>query len=134
MKYEAIVNFEVRDEDVDILGLVKAAQKIDLSGVDLIGRTHDGEVTEELTMFWAERWTGPTRPRFSSPRPPKTSSGDLKWTRRPPTACGKGGRTFYETMAGKDLCAYPGGEQSLRVISEALEFIRRRADAMPEED
>jgi hypothetical protein len=38
----------------------------------------------------------------------------------------------YELMAGHDLCAYPGGEQSVRVIPEALEFIRSRADGMPE--
>jgi hypothetical protein len=30
---------------------------------------------------------------------------------------------IYEQMAGKGLCAYPGGEQSVRVILEALEFI-----------
>jgi hypothetical protein len=35
----------------------------------------------------------------------------------------------YELMAGQGLCAYPGGEQSVRVIPEALEFIRSRADA-----
>jgi hypothetical protein len=35
----------------------------------------------------------------------------------------------YELMAAKGLCAYPGGEQSVRVIPEALEFIRSRAAA-----
>jgi hypothetical protein len=40
---------------------------------------------------------------------------------------------IYEQMAGKGLCAYPGGEQSVRVIPEALEFIRRRANAVPED-
>ncbi len=40
----------------------------------------------------------------------------------------------YEAMASKGLCAYPGGEQSVRVIPEALEYIRRRADAAPEDD
>ena len=34
----------------------------------------------------------------------------------------------YEVMAGQGLCAYPGGERSVRVIPEALEFIRSRAD------
>jgi hypothetical protein len=38
----------------------------------------------------------------------------------------------YEFMAGKGLCAYPGGEQSVSVIPEALEFIRSRAAAFPE--
>ena len=38
----------------------------------------------------------------------------------------------YEYMAVKGLCAYPGGEQSVRVIPEALEFIRSRAAALPE--
>jgi hypothetical protein len=38
----------------------------------------------------------------------------------------------YELMASQGLCAYPGGEQSLRVVPEALEFIRSRAAALPE--
>ena len=38
----------------------------------------------------------------------------------------------YEVMPSQDLCAYPGGEQSVRVIPEALEFIQSRADGMPE--
>jgi len=38
----------------------------------------------------------------------------------------------YELMASHELCAYPGGEQSVRVIPEALEFIRSRAAARPE--
>jgi hypothetical protein len=38
----------------------------------------------------------------------------------------------YELMAGQGLCAFPGGEQSVRVIPEALEFIRGRAAALPE--
>jgi hypothetical protein len=40
----------------------------------------------------------------------------------------------YELMAAIGLCAYPGGEQSVRVIPEALEFIRSRAAALPEGD
>jgi hypothetical protein len=39
---------------------------------------------------------------------------------------------IYEQMAGKGLCAYPGGEQSVRVIPEALEFIQTRAAALAE--
>jgi hypothetical protein len=35
-------------------------------------------------------------------------------------------------MATRGLCAYPGGEQSVRVIPEVLEFIRTRAAALPE--
>jgi hypothetical protein len=38
----------------------------------------------------------------------------------------------YELMASQGLCAYPGGEQSVRVIPEALLFIRSRSDAMRE--
>ena len=38
----------------------------------------------------------------------------------------------YEIMAGQGLCVYPGGEQSVCVIPETLEFIPSRADAMPE--
>jgi hypothetical protein len=38
----------------------------------------------------------------------------------------------YEFMATRGLCAYPGGEQSVRVIPEVLEFIRSRSAALPE--
>jgi hypothetical protein len=38
----------------------------------------------------------------------------------------------YELMAGQGLSTHPGGEQSVRVIPEALEFIRSRAAALPE--
>jgi hypothetical protein len=40
----------------------------------------------------------------------------------------------YEFMATQGLCAYPGGDQSVRVIPEALEFIRSRAAALTEEE
>ena len=40
----------------------------------------------------------------------------------------------YELMAAHGLCAYPGGDQSVRVIPEALDFIRSRAAALPEGD
>jgi hypothetical protein len=39
-----------------------------------------------------------------------------------------------EAKVREGLCAYPGGEQSVRVIPEALEFIRVRAEALPDED
>jgi hypothetical protein len=38
----------------------------------------------------------------------------------------------YGLMASHGLCAYPG-DQPVRVISEALEFMRSRAAAVPEE-
>jgi hypothetical protein len=75
VQYEATINFEVKDTDLDIIGLIKAARKIDLSMADVC-----------------------------------------------------------EAMASEGLCAYPGGEQSVRVIPEALEFIRVRAEALPDED
>jgi hypothetical protein len=40
----------------------------------------------------------------------------------------------YELMASHGLCAYPGGNQSVRVIPEALEFIRSRAAALREDE
>lgn len=40
----------------------------------------------------------------------------------------------YELMAAQGLCAYPGGDQSVRVIPETLEFVRSRAAALPEEE
>jgi phytoene/squalene synthetase len=37
----------------------------------------------------------------------------------------------YELMAAQGMCAFPGGEQSVKVIPEALEYIRRSAAAPP---
>jgi phytoene/squalene synthetase len=39
----------------------------------------------------------------------------------------------YELMAAQGMCDFPGGEQSVKVIPEALEYIRRSAAALPEE-
>jgi hypothetical protein len=50
VQYEATINFEVKDTDPDIIGLIRAARKIDLSGVELIGRTDEGEAVEETVM------------------------------------------------------------------------------------
>jgi hypothetical protein len=38
----------------------------------------------------------------------------------------------YELMAARGMCAFPGGEQSVNVISDALRYNRRRAAALPE--
>jgi hypothetical protein len=134
MKYEATINFEVKDADVDILGLIKAAQRIDLSDVELIGRTDEGEVTEEMTMFWGGvvDWTDEAKVRIAEAT--KDIARRLEVDEETANRLWEGMADVYETMASKGLCAWPGGEQSVRVIPEALEFIRHRADAMPEEE
>jgi len=51
MKYEATVQFEVKDETVDLTDLI-TDQKIDIHGLGLIGRTDEGEVASEMQMGW----------------------------------------------------------------------------------
>jgi hypothetical protein len=51
MKYEATIQFEVKDENVDLTDLIRD-QKIDVHGVGLVGRTDDGEVASEMGRIW----------------------------------------------------------------------------------
>jgi hypothetical protein len=133
MKYEATIKFEAED-DVDIFGLAKAALMIDLSAVELIGRTDEGEVTGEMMMAsgGVMDWTDEAKIRIAEAT--KEISRRLGVDEETANRLWEGMADVYEAMAGKGLSAYPGGEQSVRVIPEALEFIRRRADAVPEDD
>jgi hypothetical protein len=134
MKYEATINFEVKAEDIDILGLIEAAERIDLSGVELIGRTDDGEVAEQMTMGWggAVDWTDEAKVRIAEAT--KEIAQRLDVDEESANRLWEGMADVYEVMASKGLSAYPGGEQSVRVIPEALEFIRRRSDEVPNEN
>jgi hypothetical protein len=133
MRYEATINFEVKEE-VDLLGLIEVAKNLDLSGVEVTGRTDDGEVVEQMAMFRGGTvdWTDEAKVRIAEAT--KEIVRRLDVDEETANRLWEGMADVYETMASKGLSAYPGGEQSGRVIPEALEFIRRRADARPDED
>jgi hypothetical protein len=130
MQYEATIHFEVKDENVDLTDLI-ADEKIDILGVGLIGRTDDGEVASEMEMGWVGAdWSPEAKVKIAQAT--KEISRRLEVDEETANRLWEGMSDVYELMAGHDLCAYPGGGQSVRVIPEALEFIRMRADAMPE--
>ena len=134
MKYEATIRFEVKDDTVDLTDLV-SPEKVDIHGVGLIGRTDKGEVTSEMQMGWggaAVDWTPEAKVKIAQAT--REISRRLKVDEEIADRLWEGMSDVYELMAGQGLCAYPGGEQSVRVIPEALEFIRSRAGAMPEEE
>jgi hypothetical protein len=131
MKYEATIQFEVKDENVDLTDLI-TGQKIDIHGVGLIGRTDEGEVASEMQMMWGGvvDWTPEAKVKIAQAT--KAISRRLEVDEETANRLWEGMSDVYELMAGQGLCAYPGGEQSVRVIPEALEFIRSRAAAPPE--
>lgn len=131
MKYEATIHFEVNDENVDLTDLI-TGQKIDVHGVGLIGRTDEGEVASEMQMMWGgvADWTPEAKVKIAQAT--KEISRRLEVDEETANRLWEGMSDVYELMAAKGLCAYPGGEQSVRVIPEGLEFIRNRAAALPE--
>jgi hypothetical protein len=131
MKYEATIHFEVKDENVDLTDLV-TDQKVDILGVGLIGRTDQGEVTSEMQMGWGGvvDWTPEAKVKIAEAT--KEISRRLEVDEEIADRLWEGMSDVYELMAGQGLCAFPGGDQSVRVIPEALEFIRTRAAAQPE--
>jgi hypothetical protein len=131
MKYEATIHFEVKDEKVDLTDLV-ADQKIDVQGVGLVGRTDEGEVASELQMMWGGVVDWRPEAKVKIAKATKEISRRLEVDEETADRLWEGMSGTYELMAGKGLCAYPGGDQSVRVIPEALEFIRTRAAALPE--
>jgi hypothetical protein len=133
MRYEATIHFELNDENVDLTDLL-TDQKIDIHGVGLIGRTDEGEVASEMQMMWGGvvDWRPEAKVKIAQATEEirrrlevDAETGERLW---------EGMSDVYELMAAKGLSAYPGGEQSVRVIPEALEFIRSRAAALPEGD
>jgi hypothetical protein len=132
MNYEATIHFEVKDENVDLTDLI-ADQKIDIHGVGLVGRTDEGEVASELQMMWGGVVDWRPEVKVKIAQATKELSRRLGVDEETADHLWEGMSAIYELMAGKGLCAYPGGEQSVRVIPEALEFIRTRAAAVPDE-
>lgn len=131
MKYEATIQFEVKDENVDLTDLI-SEQKLDIHGVGLVGRTDEGELASEMQMMWGGvvDWTPEAKVKIAQAT--KEISRRLEVDEQTANRLWEGMSDVYEQMAGRGLCAYPGGEQSLLVIPEALEFIRSKAAALPE--
>jgi hypothetical protein len=117
--------FEVKDGSIKLTRLIRD-QKIVIHGFGLIGRTWDGQRGSVGTVDWAPE----AKVRIA--RATKEISRRLEVDKETADRLWEAMSDVYEVMAGQGLCAYPGGEQSVRVIPEALEFIRNRADAMPE--
>ena len=130
MKYEATIQFEVKDENVDVTDLI-ADQKVDIHSVGLIGRTDEGEVASEMQMMWGGvvDWTPEARLKIAQAT--KEISRRLEVDEETANRLWEGMSDVYEVMAGQGLCDYPGGKQSVGVIPNALEFIRIRAAALP---
>jgi hypothetical protein len=131
MKYEATIHFELDDENVDLTGLL-TDQKIDIHSVGLIGRTDEGEVASEMQMMWGGVVDWRPEAKVKIAQATKEISRRLEVDEETGERLWEGMSDVYELMAAKGLCAYPGGEQSVRVIPQALEFIRSRAAALPE--
>jgi hypothetical protein len=133
MRYEATIHFEVNDENVDLADLL-SDRKIDIHGVGLIGRTDEGEVASETQMGWGGvvDWTPDAKVRIAEAT--DEISRRLEVDDETAIRLWEGMSDVYELMAANGLCAYPGGEQSVRVIPETLEFVRTRAAAPSEED
>jgi hypothetical protein len=131
MKYEATIQFEVEDRKVDLTDLI-TGQAIDIHGVGLIGRTDEGEVVSEMQMGWGGvvDWTPEAKVKIAQAT--REISRRLEVDEATADRLWEGMSDVYEFMATRGLCAYPGSEQSVRVIPEALEFIRSRAGALPE--
>jgi hypothetical protein len=93
-------------------------QKIDIHGVGLIGRTDEGEVASEMQMMWGGvvDWTPEAKVKIAQAT--KEIGRRLEVDEETANRLWEGMSDVYEFMAGKGLCAYPGGEQSVRVIPE----------------
>jgi hypothetical protein len=133
MKYEATIRFELNDENVDLTDLL-TDRKIDLHGVGLVARTDEGEVASEMQMMWGGVVEWRPEAKVKSAHATEEISRRLEVDVETGERLLEGMSDVYELMAAKGLCAYPGGEQSVSVIPEALEFIRSRAAALPEAD
>jgi hypothetical protein len=131
MKYQATIDFEL--DEVDILGLI-GHRKFDFYGLHLTGFTDEGHVAREMEMMRAGTvdWTDEAKARIAEAT--REILRRLEVDETTANRLWEGMSDVYETMAANGLCAWPGGEQSVRVIPEALEFIRSRANATPDED
>jgi hypothetical protein len=123
MKYEATIHFEVKDENIDLTGLI-TDQAIDVHGVGLIGRTDEGEVASEMGMMWGGvvDWTPEAKVKIAQAT--NEIGRRLEVDDETANRLWEGMSDVYELMAAQGMCAFPGGEQSVKVIPEALEYIR----------
>ena len=130
MQYEATIHFELKDEKVDLTRLI-TDRKIDIHGLGLIGRADDGEESG-MQMGWGGTvdWTPEAKVKIAQAT--TEISRRLEVDEETADRLWEAMSDVYELMASQDLCAYPGGEQSVRVIPDALEFIRGTASALPE--
>ena len=129
MKYEATIQFEVKDGSINLNRLIRD-HKIEIHGFGLTASTWDGEAVSQIASVGTVDWTPEAKVKIA--RATKEISRRLEVDEETANRLWEAMSEVYEVMAGQDLCAYPGGEQSVRVIPEALEFIRSRADGMPE--
>lgn len=131
MKYEATVHFELKDESVNLTRLI-TDRKIDIYALGLIGRTDDGELASQMEMGWGGTvdWTPEAKVRIAQAT--TDISRRLEVDEETADRLWEAMSEVYELMASHGLCGYPGDEQSVRGIPEALEFIRSGSDAMPE--
>lgn len=133
MKYEATIQFEVKDENVDLTDLI-TDQKIDIHGVGLIGRTDAGEIAAEMQMMWGGVVDWRPEAKVKIAQATNEISRRLEVDEETANRLWEGMSDVYELMASNGLCAYPGGKQSVRVIPETLKFIQSRAAALPERE
>jgi hypothetical protein len=129
VKYEATINFELREEKVDLLDLI-ADHKIDIHGMGLVGRTDEGEVESEWQMM-----SIPAAVEWADDKKQEMSQATKETSRR----LGAGEESVeqvvewmsyvYDLMVSKGLCA----SSAYHAIPEALELMRSRAAAVPEE-
>jgi hypothetical protein len=129
MEYEATIVFEVEDEKVDLMQLARglARRFPEILSLGLVGRTEEGEVVREMEMGRGGTvdWTDEAKVRIGQAT--KEIARRLEVDEETSNVLWEGMSDVYEVMAARNLCAYPGGPQSVRVIPEALEFIRDRA-------
>jgi hypothetical protein len=134
MKYETTIAVEIQDEEIDVVELVRnlARRFPEILSLGVVGRTDEGEVIREMHMGRGGEvdWTDEAKVRIAEATQEITSR--LGVDEETASHLWEGMSDVYEMMAARNLCAYPGGPQSVRLIPEALEFIRDRARQEPD--
>lgn len=122
MKYEATVNFEVKDDTVDLTALI-AHHKIDIRGMALVSRTDEGEVESEWQMASGGQveWSDDKIAKMS--RATKETSRRLGVDEEAVEQLVEWMSYVYDLMVSKGLCA----SSAYHAIPEALEVMQRRA-------
>jgi hypothetical protein len=122
LKYEATINFEVKDERVDLTELM-AGHKIDIRGMELVGRTDQGDesVWVMASIPAAVEWSDDKKEEMSQAT--KETSRRLGVDEETVEQLVEWMSYVYDLMTSKGLCADP----AYHVIPEALEVMRNRA-------